>query len=360
MECDNIKEKLSAYIEGLSPAEEKAKIEEHLKSCQECRTSLADLEKTVSYVKSLEDIEPPDWLSQKVMTRVREEVTPKEGILHKLFYPLHVKLPIQAIATVLIAVSAFYIFKTMQPEVMPSKVVVDEMTAPQVLLKDKDVSSKSTEQDERVSQTDKTSQPVITADSSKIDREVDRGAAAPENKTGAFVEDNERLSEQLKEKVMTNKVEKPLPAEQEVQRFHAKESKTPDRYDEVMRTQEPVGKQEALKAGADVKARDEEVGGVSFQAGKSVGEKKDYADITLRVDSLETSLKDIEKIVEHLEGRIIETEGFKDRHVLVISYDSSRTNELLEKLRHIGQIEEEAVLEEREGYREISIVILEK
>jgi len=361
MECSNIEKKLSAYIDGLSSSEEKAMIEEHLKSCQACRTSLADIEKTVSYVKSLEDIEPPAWLSRKVMTRVRAEAAPKEGILHKLFYPLHIKLPVQAIATILIAVSAFYIFKTMQPEVMPSKVVVDEMTAPQVLLKDKDVSSKSTELDNRVPPTDEVPQPVITADIPKRDREVDRGTAALESKIEASVEGKGRLSSQLKEEVMTNEVRKPLPAEPMEQRFHAKESETPDRYDEVMRAQAPVEKQEALKAGADVKARDEEVGGVSFKAGKSAGEKKDYADITLRVDSLETALKDIEKIVEHLEGRIIETEGFKDRHVFIISYDSSKTNELLEKLRLIGYIEEEGfVLEEREGYREISIEILEK
>ena len=359
MDCDNIKEKLSAYIDGLSSSEDKAIIEEHLKSCQECRTSLADLEKTVSYVKSLQDIEPPAWLSQKVMTRVRKETVPREGILHKLFYPLHIKLPVQAIATILIAVSAFYIFKTIQPEVMPSK-VVDETTAPQVLLKDKDVSSKSTEMDERVSPNDISPQPVITADITKREREVDRGTAAPESKTEASVEGKEKLSSQLKEEVMKNEVREPLPAEPKEQRFHAKSNETPNRYDEVMRTQEPVGKQEALKAGADVKARDKEVGGVSFKAAKSAGEKKDYAGITLRVDSMETALKDIEKIVEHIEGRIIEIEDFHDRHVLVISYDFSRENELLEKLRLIGDIEGEAVLEEREGYREISIKILEK
>jgi hypothetical protein len=361
MECNNIEEKLSAYIEGLSSSEEKAMIEEHLKSCQACRTSLADLEKTVSYVKSLEDIEPPAWLSRKVMTRVRKEAAPKEGILHKLFYPLHIKLPVQAIATILIAVSAFYIFKTMQPEIMPSKVVVDEMTAPQVLLKDKDVSSKSTKLDERVSPTDEAPEPIITADIPKRDREVDRGTAAPESKIASSLKGNERLSYQLKEEVITDEVSKPMPSEPVEQRFHAKESETTDRYKEVMRSQAPVEKQEALKTtGADVKAKDEEVGGISFKAGKVAGEKEEYADITLTVDSLEAAQKDIEKIVEHLEGKIIETEDFKDRQVLIISYDSSKTNELLEKLQLIGEIEGEAVLEEREGYREISIEIVEK
>jgi hypothetical protein len=360
MECNNIKEKLSAYIEGLSSSKEKDMIEEHLKSCQACRISLADLEKTVSYVKSLEDIEPPAWLSRKVMTRVREEAVPKEGILHKLFYPLHIKLPVQALATILIAVSAFYIFKTMLPEVMPSKAVVDEMTAPQGLLKDKDVSSKITELDERVSPTDEVPQTVITADMPKRDREVDRGTTVPESKIELPVGGKGRLPSQLNEEVMKNEVRNPLPAEPVEQMFHARESATPDRYDEAMRAQEPVEKKKVLKAGSDVKVMGEAVGGVSFKAGKSAGEKKDYADITLKVDSLATALKDIENIVVQLEGRIIETEGFKDRHVLIISYDPSRTNELLKKLQLIGEIEGETVSEEREGYQEISIEILEK
>jgi len=359
MKCDNIKENLSVYIEGLSSSEDKAMIEEHLKSCRECRTSLADLKKTVSYVKSLEDIEPPAWLSQKVMTRVREEAVPQEGILHKLFYPLHIKLPVQAIATILIAISAFFIFKTMQPEVMPSKAVVDEM-AEQHLLTDKDVSSKSTPLYERVPSTDEAPQPVITADMQKRDREIDRSTAAPESKIDAYLEKNKRLSSQFKEEAITEEVRKPLPAEPIEQRYHAKESETAERYDEVMSAQAPVEKQKVLKAGADVKARDEEVGGVSFEAGKSAGEKKNYTGITLGVDSLASALKDIEKIVEHLEGRIIKTERYKVRHVIIVSYDSSKTKELLEKLQLIGEIEGETVLEEHGGYREISIEILEK
>jgi hypothetical protein len=353
MECNN--EKLSAYIEGLSSPEEKAMIEEHLKSCQACRTSLADLEKTVSYVQGLEDIEPPAWLSQKVMTRVREEAAPKEGILHKLFYPLHIKLPIQAIATILIAVSAFYIFKTMQPEIMPSKGMVDEMTA----LKDKDVSSKSTKLDERVPSTVESPQPVITADVPKRDREVDRGTAAPESKIASPLKGNESLSSQLKEEIITDEASKPQPSEPLEQRFHAREAEPAYRYEEAMRSRAPVEKQEALKTELGAQAKDKEVGGVSVQAGKVAGEKDDYADITLKVDSFETAQKDIEDIVEHLEGKIIEAGDFKDRHVFIISYDSSKTGELLEKLRRIGQIEEVSVLEEHEGYRTIRIEILE-
>ncbi len=364
MECNNIQEKLSAYIEGLTSKEENAMIEEHLKSCQECRTSLADLEKTVSYVKSLEDIEPPAWLSQKIMTIVREEAAPKEGFLHKLFYPLHIKLPVHAVATILIAVSAFYIFKTIQPEVRPSKVAVDEMTAPQVLLQDKDLSPKSTKIEEGVLSDSETLKPILEDKMLVRDQELKKRAARPKGKIAPSVtgEERQRLSLESKEEVMTYEKSKPVLSEPMEQLYHEKEPETPDRYEEVLKTQAPVEKQEALKVFSDVTALDEsKVGGISLEAGKVAEEKEKHVDITLIAESLESAQKDIERIVEHLEGKIIKVDILKDRRVLIVTCDASKTDELLEQLRPIGEIKEEGlVVEEREGHREISIEILEK
>jgi anti-sigma factor RsiW len=127
MECDNIREKLSSYIDGIIPPEERMLIDEHLKTCERCNESLADLKKTLEYVQNLEDIEPPAWTTQKVMERIKAEAKPKKGILQKLFYPLHIKLPLEAAAAILIAVSVLYIFKTIQPEVKLAKIPSEEV-----------------------------------------------------------------------------------------------------------------------------------------------------------------------------------------------------------------------------------------
>lgn len=127
MECNNIQERLSFYIEGVIFPEEKILIDEHLKSCQRCNESLAELKRTIKYVQDLEDIEPPLWLTRNVMARITSEVKPKKGILQKLFYPLHIKLPIEAAAVFLIAVTAIYIFKTIQPEVKLARIPSEEM-----------------------------------------------------------------------------------------------------------------------------------------------------------------------------------------------------------------------------------------
>ena len=83
MECNDVQEKLSAYVEGIISHDEKMLIDEHLTLCQKCCESLADLKKTVEYINNLEDIEPPAWLTQKIMARVRSEAKPKEGNITK-------------------------------------------------------------------------------------------------------------------------------------------------------------------------------------------------------------------------------------------------------------------------------------
>ena len=94
MECKGIKEKLCAYLEGIVSPEEKRIIEEHLPSCPECRKNLADLKKAGELVKDLAEVEPPAWFTQKIMSRIRAEEEKKKGLWQKLFYPLHIKIPI--------------------------------------------------------------------------------------------------------------------------------------------------------------------------------------------------------------------------------------------------------------------------
>ncbi len=116
MTCQEIQNLLPAYLEDLLPPEEKKSIESHLASCEECHRSLEDLKRAEDLVKSLEEVEPPPFFEQRIMARVREEVGQKKGFLRRFFYPLHIKIPIQAMATILVAVLAFYIYQKNEPE----------------------------------------------------------------------------------------------------------------------------------------------------------------------------------------------------------------------------------------------------
>lgn len=131
MQCDKIREQLSAYLDDALSYAEKGIIDEHLRSCPECMKSLADIEMTISSIKGLDEIIPPPWLTQKVMTRVKTEAErKKKSLLKKFFYPLHIKLPIEAVGIFLIAITALYVFRSMEPElknvVAPSEEPISE------------------------------------------------------------------------------------------------------------------------------------------------------------------------------------------------------------------------------------------
>jgi hypothetical protein len=138
MECRDIREKLSAYLEGSASSEEKKLIEGHLSACPECRGTLEDLKKAGNLIRELPEVEPPPWLTKKIMVRVRAEEERKKGLWRKLFYPLHIKVPLEALATVLIAVVAVYVFKAVEPEMRqarltaPSSPVVTREEAPRL------------------------------------------------------------------------------------------------------------------------------------------------------------------------------------------------------------------------------------
>jgi hypothetical protein len=110
-----MKKKLSEYLDGLLDAEEKAYVEEHVASCPDCAATLAELEKTLGHMRTLDEVEPPPWFAEKVMKRVHGEAA-KRSLLRKLFFPLHIKVPAEALALVLVAIVAVYVFDAMRPE----------------------------------------------------------------------------------------------------------------------------------------------------------------------------------------------------------------------------------------------------
>lgn len=130
-DCRDIDHLLPAYLDNELSAEEKKLVDGHLSACHRCRAALADLKKTMGLLQGMQEVEPPPWFARKVMSQVREEAEKKKGIIARLFYPLHIKVPVQALATVLIAVLAFHVYKTSEPDVRR----MDQLPAPAVELK---------------------------------------------------------------------------------------------------------------------------------------------------------------------------------------------------------------------------------
>ena len=114
--CEDFEKRLPAYQEGLISGLDKKDLEDHLQSCESCRRTLQDLNKTRDLLGRLQEVDPPPWFTRKVMARVREEAEGKRGLLRKLFYPLHIKIPLEAVASILVVVLAVYVFKATDPE----------------------------------------------------------------------------------------------------------------------------------------------------------------------------------------------------------------------------------------------------
>jgi len=296
MQCNDIQEKLSAYIDGDISSEERMLIDKHLKSCQQCNETLAEMKKTTEYVRNLGDIEPPAWLTQKIMTKIRSEAGREKSIWQKLFYPLYIKLPVEAAVAVLLAVTTIYIFKTMQPEMKPAKAPVEEMTS-RMPLKE----TKSTDKDLMSRKVD-----IV---SGKVPKASQDQTAPPET----------------------------------AQPFVQKEKAVPS-------------------AGAVAKDESQQKALSPAPALRALAEsKKESLHLTVHVRDIKKAREDIVKVVTMLNGKITKTESLADRDVLTIELNSERFDELIEKLKLIGVVEEkERTLDGPKGNREITIEIMKE
>ena len=121
MDCNTLHKKIADYHEGTLLPEEKKQAEEHLTTCEQCRLYAADIRRTIETLNGLEEVPTPPWLTQKVMQKIRAEAQPKKGLFQKLFFPLHIKLPLEAAATLLISGAAVLIMKSIGPDLWTVK-----------------------------------------------------------------------------------------------------------------------------------------------------------------------------------------------------------------------------------------------
>lgn len=317
MECYRVQERLSEYIDGVAGPDEKAIIYEHLKTCQKCKEAYFDLKKTVGHLKELDEIEPPSWLTQKVMAKIKEEAVPKKGILQRLFYPLHIKLPLEAFATIVIAISALYIFKTVQPEIQFAKEPAQEVTpqippSPPSVKEDKEGLPRSEEKDNVFAYKERKTFEA---------KPTDQPSPAPEPKTTGKLESPKSIAPSEQPELM--KAERaPSPAK---------------KRDEGMPSAGAVAKdesrQEAMPAAPKLKAMAEK--------------KRESISITINVKDLDFASKEIEKVVMQLGGKLIKTEPSENKIVLIGELKSQKLKELIDKLEVIGEVKGKETLPDK-------------
>ncbi len=54
---NEIRHRLSEYIDGSATVEEKAEIDAHLQTCSVCNTAFLELQKNIEHIQTIEDME---------------------------------------------------------------------------------------------------------------------------------------------------------------------------------------------------------------------------------------------------------------------------------------------------------------
>lgn len=109
MNCQEIKELSSDYLDQQLAPHQVSLFEEHLKDCSNCRLEVETLRTTVSLIGSLDEIKTsPDFLSQ-----VHRKIEKRGGLSRLwtwIFEPFRLKVPLEVTALLLVSVTALYLY----------------------------------------------------------------------------------------------------------------------------------------------------------------------------------------------------------------------------------------------------------
>ena len=119
---EEIRSMLSAMAGGDLSKTDQELLEQHLAECQSCRNELSQLQVVVEAVRSTPELEPPPWLASRIMARVQEESDSRKSWFGRLFLPLQIKLPLEALALVMICVTTWYVMQDIERSQQRSQV----------------------------------------------------------------------------------------------------------------------------------------------------------------------------------------------------------------------------------------------
>lgn len=71
MNCEELRDRLSAHLEADLDARERARIEDHLSECPDCRREYRELRHVVDLLRGLPPVAPPPGLADRVIARLR-------------------------------------------------------------------------------------------------------------------------------------------------------------------------------------------------------------------------------------------------------------------------------------------------
>jgi len=108
MICAEAKKILSPYLEGDLDSNTKKLLDEHLAICHDCSRELDKLKSLISALKAFPKIEPPQDFLESVRRRL-DKPPVLTAALRRMFVPLHIKLPLEALTITATVIIIFFL-----------------------------------------------------------------------------------------------------------------------------------------------------------------------------------------------------------------------------------------------------------
>lgn len=338
MNHNDIRHRLSEYIDGTLTAAEAAVVEEHLKSCFDCSQALGELRKTIEHIKNIEEVEPPAWMAGKIMARVRAENEKKKTFFQRLFFPLHVKLPLETLGVLFLAVTVFFVYQNMEPvekfsETPTHDFSVDQESAPAVPEKGRSAEPKRSP----LAQKEVPQKPEYKALDMKPAYEAPPPPSpAPTPQTARPAEEQRALKyEPSSERKSTEQ--------------------TPEIMQDQARAKEFSGQGATSQAPASAMARKKsaDIASEEKRAGIAPADTSGRQVLTLAVSDLDQSVTRVEDAVREYGGKVIRKEPADGALSLTVAIDVASRNRFIDRLKTLGELKDK---DSREIYREGTVI----
>jgi hypothetical protein len=258
-------------------------------------------------------------MTQKIMSTVRGEYA-RKSLVRRLFFPLHIKLPIEAFGVVLLALTAVFVYNAMQPVDLfseKSAPVFDQAAAPKLKQKEgsKDKASPGT--------TGVPQRPEYKA----LDMKPAYAPPAPPT-----------LEEEL-----------PAPSTQGEQREAAKkEGSVGQRFAQPHPPQPRILRDESAAASKGAQAEQETPRTRSTAPAQGSLERNQArrADVIVAVRSIQDAAARVERVVKELGGWTLEKDEVPGGLELSLKLPPDRRPQLMDLLKELGKVQ---VTGEKEG-----------
>jgi hypothetical protein len=346
-ECKQIQEMLPAFSEGMLSPDEKGLLLEHLAKCRHCSAALEELKKTVQLVQGLDEVEPPPWFTLEIMSRVREEAEQKKrGLFARLFYPLHVKVPIQALASVLIVVMALYVYRSVDPQMKvaqaPSEVARQDLALPKNETHQQyDKAGAGAPSPEKKSvpdeRRDKAADRIAAVPRTEAPKAVEKEEAPPQASLAAESARADKREAVADRQPQEMRAAAPSPGQKEAPHVQAQAQKAPS---PVLAQREAESTVLTGAQGKMKEARDSAVPQAAREANQLMAKKVESPDFTLRVSDVAATAAEIKSLLSQLGARGIAAESLNSATVITAELTGQNVEELFRKLRGLGQVEE--------------------